>query len=64
MTVGPDGVPKIGGDGTGCAVITADVIDEAGNTIGDLFNIEQQAVEAWETLLRDFGVLPATASGP
>lgn len=51
MTLGPGGVPKISGTGTACAIITADVVDEAGNPRGDLFSIAKKAVETWEGLL-------------
>lgn len=57
MTLGPDGVPVIRGDGSGLAVITADVVDPAGKVIGDLFEIQERAVKAWEALLNDYGVL-------
>ncbi len=56
MTFGPDGVPKISGSGTACAVITGDVVDKNNNSIGDLFRVEQDAVKVWENLLTDFGV--------
>ena len=59
MTFGPGGVPKISGAGIGCAVITGDIVDKDGNSVGDLFKIEQDAVKAWETLLVDFGILPS-----
>jgi len=57
MTFGPRGVPKITGDGSANAVVTGDVVDRNGVLIGDLFDIEQQAVETWERLLREFGVV-------
>lgn len=57
MTLGPAGVPRIAGDGTGVAVITGDVVDEDGNAIGDLHEIELRAVKSWEVLLKELGVL-------
>jgi hypothetical protein len=56
MTLGPDGMPKVSGSGTARAVITGNVVDKDGNNLGDLLEIEQQAVQAWEALLEDFGV--------
>ena len=57
MILGPRGVPKVSGSGTACAVITADVVDQDGNRIDDLFQIEQAAVAAWEALLVDYAIL-------
>jgi len=35
--------------------MTGDVVDKNGKKIGDLFDIEERAVEAWESLLREYG---------
>lgn len=59
MTLGPGGIPKTSGDGTACAIITGDVVDKAGSLVGDLFEIEKEAVKAWESLLADFGISPS-----
>jgi hypothetical protein len=56
MTLDAAGAPKIGGDGSACAVITGDVVDGSGAKIGDLFEIEERAIQAWEALLLDYGV--------
>jgi hypothetical protein len=50
------------GDGTAKAVVTGDVVDKDGNRIGDLYEIVNKAVEAWEALLVDFRLLGATNS--
>ncbi len=55
MTLGADGIPKIIGDGTAMAIITGDVVNEHNNRIGDLYEIANRAVEAWEHLLTDYG---------
>jgi hypothetical protein len=60
MTIGADGIPKLMGDGTAKAVVTADVVDKANNRIGDLYEIINKAVEAWECLLFEFGLLAVT----
>ncbi len=57
MTVGPDGVPRFLGDGTAKAVVTGDVVDNARSRIGDLYEMATKAVEAWERLLVDFGLI-------
>jgi hypothetical protein len=57
MTLGTDGVPKFFGDGTAKAIITGDVVDNNNNCIGDLHEIATKAVEAWEQLLADFGLI-------
>jgi hypothetical protein len=56
MVMGRGGEPVILGDGSACAVVTGEVIDKKGKPVGDLFDIEEQAVQAWEQLLREFGV--------
>lgn len=60
MTVGTGGVPKFIGDGIAKAVVTGDVVDNDGTRIGDLYEIANKAVEAWESLLVDYGLLAAT----
>ena len=60
MTIGAGGVPNFIGDGTAKAVVTGDVVDNDGNRIGDLYEIANKVVEAWEVLLVDFGLLGAT----
>lgn len=57
MTIGPGGVPKFIGDGTAKAVVTGDVIDSNKHRIGDLYEIANKAVDTWEQLLADFGVI-------
>jgi hypothetical protein len=56
MTLGADGEPRFFGDGNAKAVITGDVLDKDNNRIGDLYEIETKAVEAWERLLNEFKV--------
>jgi hypothetical protein len=57
MTLGPGGVPQIAGDGTACAVITGDVVNKDGKLIGNLIDIMQHAIEAWEALMREYGII-------
>ena len=65
MTLGPKGEPVIHGDGSAKAIITADVVDKNGQKLGNLFEIEERCVRAWESLLVDFGVaLPMNKRGP
>lgn len=54
MTIGAGGVPNFIGDGTAKAVVTGDVVDKDGNRIGDLYEIANRAVRAWEQLLADY----------
>jgi len=61
MTIGPGGVPKFIGDGSAKAVVTGDVVDEAKNRIGDLYEITSNAVEAWERLLVEFGLVTVSS---
>jgi hypothetical protein len=62
MTIGADGVPRFRGDGTAKAVVTGDVVDNTNGRIGDLYEIATKAVEAWERLLVDLGLI-AVQSG-
>lgn len=57
MTLGPGGLPRFIGDGTAKAVVTGDVVDSDNNRVGDLYDIVNKAVEAWEDLLRKFGLV-------
>lgn len=56
MTLGPRGEPVIHGDGAAKAIITADVVDKDGHVLGDLFEIEERCVQAWESLLVGYGL--------
>ena len=56
MTLGRGGIPRISGTGSGRAIITADVWDRDGKRLGDLHEIAEEAVQAWEQLLKEFGV--------
>ena len=58
MTLGPGGVPMIRSRGSGSAhaLITGKVIDKDGNLLGGLYEIELDAVAAWERLLAEMGV--------
>jgi len=56
LTFTPQGVPKILGDGTAKVIISGDILDRDGNNIGDLHKTALEAVEAWESVLGDFGV--------
>ena len=60
MTLGAGGAPKFFGDGTAKAIVTGDVVDNKNNRIGDLHEIAAKAVEAWEQLLADFGLIAIT----
>lgn len=61
MTIGAGGVPKFIGDGSAKAVVTGDVVDNAKNRIGDLYEMTSKAVEAWERLLVEFGLIKVSS---
>jgi len=46
------GVPVISGSGSAAAVITARVVDKEGNNLGDLFEIQQQGIQAGKASCR------------
>ncbi len=60
MTFAANGKPIFFGDGTAKAVITGDVVDEQNKRVGDLYDIANKAVEAWEQLLAHFGLITVT----
>jgi hypothetical protein len=56
LTIGPEGGPQVLGDGSASIVITGQVVDKDGKVLGDLFEMEQRAVQVWETLLAEYGI--------
>lgn len=56
VTFTPQGVPRILGSGTAKVIISCDILDRDGNTIGDLHTTALEAVKVWESVLGDFGV--------
>jgi hypothetical protein len=58
LTFTPQGLPKVLGDGTAKVVVTGEILDEDGNNIGDFHKTALEAIKAWESVLRDFGVKP------
>jgi len=56
LTFTPQGTPKVSGDGTTKVVVSGDILDKDGNNIGDFHSTALEAVEAWESVLSDFGV--------
>ena len=56
LTLNRQGVPQIAGSGTAEVIITGDILDRAGNKIGDLHETALEAVKIWESVLGDFGV--------
>lgn len=62
MTLGRGGIPQFHGDGTAKAVVTGDVVDSVNGRVGDLYEITIKAVEAWEGLLADFGLVALKAA--
>jgi hypothetical protein len=63
MMLDRGGKTLVSGEGSACGVITGDVEDKDGKPLGDLYLIEQQAVQAWESLLAEFGVSVTTDVG-
>jgi hypothetical protein len=50
------GKANVAGDGSASVVITGQVVDKDGKILGDLFSMEQKAVEVWEKLLAEYGI--------
>jgi hypothetical protein len=57
MAIGPGGVPEFIGDGSAKAVVTGQIVDNSGNHVADLYEVATKAVEVWERLLVDLGLL-------
>ncbi len=56
LVLNRQGVPQIAGSGTAKVMITGDILDGAGNKIGDLYETALEGVRIWESVLGDFGV--------
>ena len=56
LTFTPQGLPKVLGDGTAKVIVSGDILDKDGNNIGDLHKTALEAIEAWESVLSDYGV--------
>jgi len=52
----PQGVPKVLRDDTAKVIVTGDILDRDGNRILDFHETALEAIEAWESVLGDFGV--------
>jgi hypothetical protein len=57
MTFSPLGPIQVAGTGSAQVVITGQVVDAQGSIIGDLYDLEIAALEAWECELTSLGVL-------
>jgi hypothetical protein len=53
----------VSGEGGASAIITGDVKDIDGNWVGHLYDLEQQAISAWEGLLAEYGVVAGDGRG-
>ena len=62
MTIGPGGIPEFIGDGSARAVVTGQIVDNSDNLIGDLYDFVTKAVEVWEKVLVDFGLITVKSS--
>lgn len=51
------GAPTMTSSGSAAVVVTGKVVDFDGAKIGDLYKLEVEAIEAWEQVLREFGIL-------
>ena len=58
MTFGPGGVPKVSGSGTAVAVVTGDIVDKDGKSIGDLHATASEAVTRWLEVATELGAIP------
>ncbi len=56
FTIGPSGEQRVVGTGSATLIVTADVRNSDGTSIGDLHTIQLEALEAWEKFLREVGV--------
>jgi len=57
LTFNANGTPKILGDGSAEVIISGNVVNKEGDSIGDLHKIALDAVAAWESVLRDFDMM-------
>ena len=57
MTLGPGGVPQVSGSGTAVAIVTGDIVDKDGNTLGDLHAMASEAVARWHKVAKELGAI-------
>jgi len=56
LTFTPQGLPKVLGDGKAKVIVSGDILDKDGNNIGDFHKTALEAIEAWESVLSNYGV--------
>ena len=56
FSIAPSGEQRVAGTGSANLIVTADVLNSDGTSIGDLYTIQLKAIEAWEQFLRELGV--------
>lgn len=49
---------RVTGSASSGGVVTGQVVDSQGRVIGGLYDLEVEALKAWEQALKDFGILP------
>ncbi len=57
LSIGPDGLPRVVGDGTAEVVIKSEITDENGNSLGDLYELSVSAMNDWEPLLTEWQLI-------
>lgn len=55
VSFGPSG-PKVSGSGSAAVIVKGEVLDYEGTVIGDLYELEVEALKAWEQELTDIGI--------
>jgi len=53
----PQGPRQVSGSGSAHVIVTGQVVDARGTVIGDLYDLEVEALKVWEQVLKDFGIL-------
>lgn len=57
VTLTPSGLKQVSGTGSTSVIIIGQVVDSNGAVIGDLYQIELEALGAWEEVLNRLGIL-------
>jgi len=57
MTLTSEGLKQVAGTGSTKVIITGQIVDSNDAMIGDLYGVELKALDAWEQMLKELGIL-------
>jgi hypothetical protein len=57
VTLTREVLKQVAGTGSTKVIITGQIVDSNAAMIGDLYNVELKALDAWERMLKELGIL-------